>query len=70
MSALVWFPVAVSSELSDEASVCVERGEFLERPTDFCIFKKDFVPWNVLLLSSQITQLKDNWEFVFNPLYQ
>jgi len=62
MSALVLFSGAVSGELNDEASGCVERGEFLEGPTDFCIFKKDFVPWSVIL-SSQITQLKENWEF-------
>jgi len=40
MSALVWFSVAVSSELSDEASGHVERGEFLERPTDFLYFQE------------------------------
>lgn len=61
--------MAVSSELSDEASGCVERAEFLEHPTDFCVFKKEFVPCSVLL-SSQIRQLKENWEFVFNPLLQ
>lgn len=63
----MWFSVAVCSELSNEASGYVERGEILERLTDFWGFKKDCAPLSVLL-SSQVMQRKESWEFVFNLL--
>ena len=44
LSTVVSFTVAVSSELNNAASNYVERGEFLERRTDFWIFKKCCTP--------------------------